>query len=80
VAESHELEPAQRHVHLMEMSVVAAAVFNAFAHDEDAFAHDEDAFAHDELVRQRRAYSAGVSMPRAECGRSSFHPGCVMDG
>jgi hypothetical protein len=34
----------------MAMSVVAATVF-------DAFAHDEDAFAHDELVRQRRAYS-----------------------
>lgn len=73
MAELHELEPAQRHLHLMEKSVVAAAVFAAFAHDEDAFAHDE-------LVRQRRAYSLGVSMPRAECGRSSFHPGCVMDG
>lgn len=73
VAELHELEPAQRHVHLMEMSVVAAAVFGAFAHNEDAFAHDE-------LVRQPRAYSVGVSMPRAECGRSSSHPGCVMDG
>lgn len=46
----------------------------------DAFAHDEDAFAHDELVRQRRAYSVGVSRPRAECGRSPFHSGCVMDG
>jgi len=73
VAELHELEPAHRLLHLMEISVVAAAVF-------DAFAHDEDAFAHDELVRQRRAYSAGVSMPRAECGRSPFHPGWVMDG